>query len=286
MLFMVFVIPHGGVIIEDPIVTTIDIDVNTDTLGELSYTDTLPEVLDGAEVLGYYENDNTIITIYKLRMYDSDIFVADALVSDATDILNAFAYDTFGGRNVADQVSDMAEDKNAIFAINADYASHYNEGIVIRNGTILRDTISSRTDVVLWVDGTITIFDESDTSAQALLESGAWQVWSFGPALVQDNECVSSVNDGVSRDAVNNPRTAMGIVSSNHFMFVCVDGRTDTSQGVDIEALADIMYQLNCSDAYNFDGGGSSTMWFNGEIINNPSSGYERKVGDCVYILT
>lgn len=293
VLLMEFVIPHGGIIVEDSVITTEEItdDVDNDAgidseeFSELAYTDDLPDVLSDAEVLGDYENDDVIITIYQIRMYDSDIYVADIVVSDATQILNAFAYDTFGGKNVVDEVSDMAEDKDAIFAINADYASHYDEGIVIRNGSILRDSTSSREAIALWYDGTLSTFDESDTSAEELLDSGAWQVWSFGPTLIDDSECVSSVNDGIERNAVDNPRTAIGMVSVNHFMFVCVDGRTDESEGVDIEELANIMYELDCTEAYNFDGGGSSTMWFDGDVINNPSSGDERKVGDCVYIL-
>lgn len=293
VLLMEFVIPHGGMIIEDNLITTNELissidnfdEINNNTIGELTYSDSLPNALEGADILGYFENENVIITIYQIRMYDSNVYVADVIVSEATDILNAFAYDTFGGKNITDEVSDMAEDKYAIFAINADYASHYDDGIVIRNGTILRDSISDRDAVVLSYDGTISTFDESNTTAESLLDDGAWQVWSFGPALIDDSVCVSSINDGITRNAVDNPRTAIGMISANHFMFICVDGRSQISEGVDIEELADIMYQLDCTEAYNLDGGGSSTMWFDGNIINVPSSGDERKVGDCVYIL-
>lgn len=296
VLLFAFVIPHGGVVIEDVLLTneqindSLDdpnqIDTEEDPIEEdVPVLDPLPDILANAEILGYYENANTIITIYTFRLYDSDIYVADVFTKDATNILSALAKDTFGGRNVTETVSDMAEDKNAIFAINADYASHYDEGIVIRNGQILRSSISYRDAIALNYDGSVTTFSESDTSAVELQANGAWQVWSFGPILVSDSISVSSVNDGISRNAVENPRSAFGMVSENHYMFVSVDGRTDLSDGVDVEELSDIMLELNCSDAYNFDGGGSATMWFDGEVINNPSGGSERKVGDCVYIL-
>ena len=51
--------------------------------------------------------------------------------------------------------------------------------------------------------------------------------------------------------------------------------------------LAEVMQGLGCETAYNLDGGGSSTMWFMGEIINVPTSGWgvgERRVSDIVYI--
>lgn len=218
-------------------------------------------------------------------MYGSDVYVADVYTTDATNIMSGLAYDTFGGKNVTETVSEMAEDNNAIFAINADYASHYDEGIVIKNGQILRSSISDREAVALYYDGTVDTFSESNTSASELLNAGAWQVWSFGPILLEDSIIVSSTNDGVSRNEVDNPRSAFGIVSENHYMFVTIDGRSNDSDGVDIEELADIMLEIGCTEAYNFDGGGSATMWFDGEVINNPSSGDEREVGDCVYIV-
>ncbi|MBQ7474419.1 MAG: phosphodiester glycosidase family protein, partial [Clostridia bacterium] len=51
--------------------------------------------------------------------------------------------------------------------------------------------------------------------------------------------------------------------------------------------LATFMQDLGVKEAYNLDGGGSSTMYFNGEVINNPTSGgriKERGVSDIVYI--
>ncbi len=287
ILLMEFVIPHGGEVIEEVDITNqyIDEDLNLEDLEEVNNEYDLPNILKYAEILGTYQNDETSITIYSFRMYGSDVYVADVYTTDATNIMSGLAYDTFGGKNVTETVSEMAEDNNAIFAINADYASHYDEGIVIKNGQILRSSISDREAVALYYDGTVDTFSESNTSASELLNAGAWQVWSFGPILLEDSIIVSSTNDGVSRNEVDNPRSAFGIVSENHYMFVTIDGRSNDSDGVDIEELADIMLEIGCTEAYNFDGGGSATMWFDGEVINNPSSGDEREVGDCVYIV-
>lgn len=286
ILLMGFLIPHGGEVLEEDYNQDLYEEINNNTTTSIDTVDysEIPEILENAEILGSYENDSVIITIYHLRMYDSDVYVADVYTSSATDISSALAYNSFGGSNITQTVSEMAEDNDAIFAINADYASHYDEGIVIKNGLILRDSISNREAVALWADGSVSIFNETDTSANELLEDGAWQVWSFGPALVNNGEVVASSDDGVRRNEVNNPRSAFGMVDNNHYMFVTVDGRSSTSNGVDIEELANILLELECDVAYNFDGGGSATMWFDGEVINNPSEGSERGVGDCVYI--
>ena len=65
------------------------------------------------------------------------------------------------------------------------------------------------------------------------------------------------------------------------------DGRSDESEGLSLYELASFMKQLGVKTAYNLDGGGSSTMVFQGEVVNNPSSGFreeEREVSDIVYI--
>ena len=86
----------------------------------------------------------------------------------------------------------------------------------------------------------------------------------------------------------SNPRTAIGIIDNNHLVFVVSDGRTQQSEGLSLYQLANFMQTLKCNIAYNLDGGGSSTMVFNGNVINNPTNtgrhSSERKVSDIVYI--
>ncbi len=312
VLLFEFVIPHGGILIEDPIITrtttstvtttdsdltTIDSENTTSTTTEttttettttttqgLVYPGTLSTTLAAGTVIGSYVNDSVLITIYQIRASNSNVFVADVVVIDGYSILSAFAFNTFGGSNITQTVSTMANAHDAIFAINSDYASHYDSGFVIRNGQLLRTSVSNRSAIALFADGSVSIFKESSTTAQAVMDDGAWQLWSFGPPLIIDGVSVADVNDGLARDAVNNPRSAFGVVDNKHYMFVCVDGRMEGTNGADIEELAAIMMSIGCVQAYNFDGGGSATMWFDGAVINHPSEGSERKVGDCVYI--
>ena len=71
-------------------------------------------------------------------------------------------------------------------------------------------------------------------------------------------------------------------------MFVVSDGRTSESEGLSLYELATFMQSLGVTTAYNLDGGGSSTIYFNGQVINNPTTNgnsiSERKVSDIVYI--
>ena len=86
----------------------------------------------------------------------------------------------------------------------------------------------------------------------------------------------------------SNPRTAIGIIDENHYVFVVSDGRTSESEGLSLYELAEFMESLGVTTAYNLDGGGSSTMYFNGTVVNNPTTSgktiSERSVSDIVYI--
>lgn len=73
-----------------------------------------------------------------------------------------------------------------------------------------------------------------------------------------------------------------------HYLFVVSDGRTSESEGLSLYEMAEFMQSLGAATAYNLDGGGSSTMYFNGEVVNNPTTSgrniKERSVSDIVYI--
>ena len=161
---------------------------------------------------------------------------------------------------------------------------------MIRNGTIYRDS-GARQGLAIYKDGTMKVYDETQTNAQTLGNEGVWQTLSFGPALLQDGLVISGIdnleidtNFGNHSIQGKQPRTAIGIIDDNHFVFVVVDGRSRTSSGVTMSGLAEIMQSLGAKTAYNLDGGGSSEMWFNGQVVNNPSNGGERATSDIIYI--
>lgn len=245
------------------------------------------ETVYGGTVIGEYSDSNTSITLKQYRAYDSNIYVADVTVSDASALKTALANNTYG-RNITDTTSNMAEDNNAILAINGDYYGARQSGYVIRNGNLYRNTSGNRDALVIKQNGEFEFVSEGETSAEELLQNGAYQVLSFGPVLLEDGEISVGENDEVGMAMASNPRTAIGYLGNNHYVFVVSDGRTSESAGLSLYELASFMKELGVADAYNLDGGGSSTMVFKGEIINNPTtnghSNQERSVSDIVYI--
>ena len=238
-------------------------------------------------VIGTYSDSKSKITVTQYRAYDSSIYVADVVVTDGTSILSAYANNTYG-RNITDTTSDMAEENNAVLAINGDYYGARQSGYVIRNGVVYRNQGSNGEDMVISKDGTLSFISESDTTTDSLIQKQAWQVLSFGPVLVENGEVAVTENDEVGMAMASNPRTAIGTVAKNHYLFVVSDGRTSESAGLSLYELANFMKALGATNVYNLDGGGSSTMVFQGEVVNNPTTNgnkiSERAVSDILYI--
>lgn len=234
-----------------------------------------------------YQDSNISITLTEYRQYDTNIYVADVQLSSAEYLKTAFAQGTYG-RNIKETTSDMAEDNGAILAINGDYYGARESGYVLRNGVLYRDESGGRMDLAIYGDGSFKIINEDEVSASSLLESGARQVMSFGPALVMYGQIAVTKDQEVGQATVSNPRTAIGIVDELHYLLVVSDGRIDESEGLSLYEMAQFMQSLGAVTAYNLDGGGSSTMYFNGRVVNNPvnhgSTVSERKVSDIVYI--
>lgn len=235
-----------------------------------------------------YSDSNITITLTEYREYDTAIYVADIRVTDVQYLKAAFAKNSYG-KNIKEKTSDMAQSHNAILAINGDYYGSRDKGYVLRNGQLYRDTAGSdREDLVIWSDGSFGIAYERLTSADSLLDTQAWQVFSFGPALVKNGYVSVDEDTEVGQATYSNPRTAIAIVDELHYLMVVSDGRTDRNAGLTLYQLAHFLQSKGATLAYNLDGGGSSTMYFNGRVVNEPvnhgSTVSERSISDIVYI--
>lgn len=281
-----FVIPH----VEISDVSAYEAAQSSLDSGSDSTTDTDATTTDTS-----YTSDDTSVQISTVTTGSGDstvtYYVADVTLTDATTLRSAFANDQFG-ENITETTSAIAEDNDAIFAINGDYYGFRDTGIVIRNGVVYRDE-GAREGLAFYTDGTVEVYDETTTTADELVADGVWNTLSFGPAIVEDGEIVDGIDEVEVDTNVGNhsiqgdqPRTAVGVIDDNHLVFVVVDGRSPGySEGVDLTELAEIMQSLGATTAYNIDGGGSSTMYFDGSLVNDPlGTGEERGTSDILYI--
>jgi exopolysaccharide biosynthesis protein len=212
-------------------------------------------------------------------------YAADVQLVDGVTLQTALAD---GNR---DNTSGIAAEAGAALAINADYFAARDDGIIIRDGVVYRD-VPVRTGLAIYSDGRVELYDETGTSAEALLADCVTDTLSFGPALLVDGELGKNLDtvevETNPRHPIqgSQPRAGIGIVDTGHFVFVVVDGRSPGySRGVTLTEFAEIFADLGCTTAYNLDGGGSATLVFRGEVVNSPlGRSTERAVGDILYV--
>ncbi len=236
-----------------------------------------------------YSDDNISITLTEKTVSNTQVYIADITVSSAEYLKTALAQNTYG-TNVTAKTSVTAANNNAILAVNGDYYGANSTGYVIRNGVVYRDTVredSSNGDLAIYKDGSFKIIYEEEISAEQLVKDGVVNLLAFGPSLVENGKIIVNTNSEVGQSMASNPRTAIGIIDENHYIIVVSDGRTSESQGLSLYELAEFMKSYGVKTAYNLDGGGSSTLYFNGQVINKPTTNgniSERAVSDIVYI--
>ncbi|WP_396206369.1 phosphodiester glycosidase family protein [Enterococcus sp.] len=232
-----------------------------------------------------YTSDGLKITLTEKRVDETTVYIADIQTADSSHLQTALAENTYG-RNIKETTSAMAAENEAVLAINGDYYGFRSTGFVLRNGTLYRDTANGDTQaLVIDQDGNFSIVDESTTSAESL--TNAQQILSFSPALIEDGQIAVSTSAEVSQSMTSNPRTAIGQIGENHYVIIVSEGRTSDSEGLTLYQLAEQFEELGAATAYNLDGGGSSTLYFNGKVVNQTVGGSdnseERAVSDILY---
>jgi exopolysaccharide biosynthesis protein len=142
--------------------------------------------------------------------------------------------------------------------------------------------------MALFNDGNMQVFNEKEVSEEQLnkmIENrGLLHTYSFGPILVKEGISVEDFKKYSIR--VKNPRTGFGMIDKNHYIFITVDARQEGySIGMTLNEFAQEFVKRGCKYAYNLDGGGSASMYFNGRVVNRPCDiGGERSVSDILYI--
>ena len=271
--------------------------VLAETISAVATTNTSSNTAQGSQAAktatvtnSSYKDENISINLTETTVNHTQVYVADVTVSSSEYLKIAFAQNSFG-TNVTDKTSVTAADNDAILAVNGDYYGANSSGYVIRNGVVYRDTVrenSNNGDLAIYKDGSFKIIYEDQISAEQLVKDGVVNLLAFGPALVENGEIAVGKNQEVGQAMASNPRTAIGIIDENHYIIVVSDGRTSESEGLSLYQLAEVMKSYGAKTAYNLDGGGSSTLYFNGQVINKPTTGgnkiSERAVSDIVYI--
>lgn len=246
----------------------------------------LEQVEKDEEALYHYRDDMMQVSVKSTKLGEDDAvityYTADVYISDIEQLRTAFAEGSYG-KNIREPTLDMAKENQAVLAISGDSYGNSEAGVVVRNGRLYRSTVSDAEICTLFYDGTMEIYTPEEFDRQEILEKDVWQIWNFGPSLLDNGE-VKETFQTTSYLNGENPRCGIGYVSPGHYKFVVADGRsTGYSRGATMSEFAQIMKAEGCILAYNLDGGKSSAMVFQNNYVNQPAGG-GRDISDIIYI--
>lgn len=227
-----------------------------------------PDYDTGEDADYSYQSDELRIAVFKHQ--DSEIkqtyYVADIWMRNISCFRTGFGRGKFNtGREDGEK---FAQREHAILAVNGSM----NYGLTIHN----REKIKTGTRngyegiFVLYEDGSMKAFDtrKDRFNLRAEEEKGIVHAWNFGPTLLQNGEFARKFPNYGTR----HPRIIVGYYEPGHYVCVAVDGRNKKSAiGMNTYEEAELMQNLGCKEAMNFDGGTSAIMVFMGECISHPS---------------
>lgn len=233
-----------------------------------------------------YRSDNVFVTMKTVQVGSSKSKVtyhlADIYVTNVECFRTAFADNTYGD-NFSQDVLEQDLENDAIVAISGDSYGISDPGIVLRNGILYRYANTSADICVLYYDGRMETLSPGEYTRESLISDGAYQVWTFGPELLDKNGKAKTNFNAEDYIMKAHPRAAIGYYEPGHYVFVLVDGRQNGySKGLNIPDLAKLFEELGCKAAYNLDGGISAVMTFNDSVYSHPDR--TREVTDILYI--
>ncbi len=195
---------------------------------------------------------------------------------------------------VAEKPGRMAREVNAVVAINGDFYTQRQDGLIYRQGQAFRYLLNPEKDILVIDDlGDLHVFlggENQTTELLAFLQSGRTIInaFTFGPAIVKDGKALPMPATYQTRfdSAIRAPRTVIAQIGPLEYVFVEAEGRVKHSKGVTTDQMGEFMVTLGVQTAYCLDGGNSSIMLFNGRYFDANYAESEREQSDIIYVCT
>ncbi len=231
--------------------------------------------------------DSTIsVQIKTIRAYRSVIQLAYIQIADPSQMRVHLARPYPSKYTVRADV--LAKRVNAVFAINGDYFTYHGNGVIYRDGKLLRNQPNEQYDTLI-IDEKGDLFIISPTTKENIeaYQGTIVQCFSFGPGLVINGKKQESFKQKYS--IPNSMAQRMGIAQLGplSYLVIATEGPENKgSTGLTMDEFAQLMYDLGAINAYNLDGGSSSSMVLDNRKINALSTNKVRPISDIIYFAT
>jgi len=234
--------------------------------------------------IGQTYGKRATVKVFSLKEAGYRGYMAKVKLHDPTAVRLVLSGDKVG--HTGETTSQAAKRTGAVLAVNGG-------GFARQDGLLYPIGITV-------VDGEIKTFYQTDlsfigfdkhgrlvggevTTREQIKKMNVMHGASFVPTLLKDGKKLDIPRAWKNR---KEPRTLIGHFSNGDLLFIVIDGRQKGySEGVTLEEAQEKLLEFKVRDAYNLDGGGSSTFYYNGKVLNSPSDGRERKIPSTFVVL-
>lgn len=236
-----------------------------------------------------YHDASLDVRIETMRRDDTNVMLAYVTLQDASQFRTGTAATNYPSKRVA-PVAALTKQFQAVLGINGDYFAYHTHGVVVRNGRVLRmKPNEGRDTLIVDENGDFTILSPTTEEAYEAFEGTVIHAFCFGPGLVVDGVPLTDLNtvrvdNGKTRKT---QRIAIGQLDKLSYLIIATEGpENEDSVGFDLLQMAQLCAELKCVNAYNLDGGSSTSVVLDNEKINGLSSGKVRSVSDIIFFAT
>lgn len=239
-----------------------------------------------------YVDPSISVRVETMRAYDTTIQLTWVQIADASQLRSELTK-PYPSKSTA-RGDTLSKRVNAVLAINDDWFMHRKEGFIVRNGEVLRTNYSELYDCLIIDDkGDLHIILEPTEEKINAFEGKIVQALAFGPGLVMDGvkrEDFTATGPGILKECTptkETQRIALCQMDTLSYLIVATEGPENKgSTGLTMPEFAQLCYDLGAKQAFNLDGGSSSTVVLNNKKINSLSTGKIRAIGGILYFVT
>lgn len=257
--------------------------------GQKLYFSADTELLPGSTVQ-YYLDDTILAITWKQAIENTAFTFAEVKLLHPSQFRRYLSGEEFGSGKLA-LTSEMSRGVNAVLGCSADYYAYRRRGLTIIDGRVkkyvtgLPDTcyINAEGDLILERDQQFSDINAVQAYAD---ENDIRFSLSFGPILVKDGENITPKGYDLGEVKERYSRAAICQMDKLHYLYIAAGMEGKANSLMTMRTFSNHVAETGCRQAYALDGGQTTTIVLNNEVINHVNYGSERKISDIIYFAT
>ena len=266
--------------------------------------DEAAELLDGQELawnpnlnfweeepIQYYYDETILALTWKEIINGNMVTFGEVKLAHGSQLRRALAGNEYGS-SVEEYPTNMAKNVNAVLAINGDFYNFRDLGITVYQRQMYRHNPKTVDTAYFTADGDMIFSKRGELTDKAeaeqfVADNDVVFAVAFGPILVENGQ-LQQVPDKYPIGEVNNRYSRAVIAQKDdlHYITMTVNFEGPCQTTCTLAQAAEYIYSKDVRMAYTLDGGQTSSMVFNGELVNRVDWGNERTMSDIIYFAS